>query len=575
MSRIIECHVNDEYILGSGVPIGAAGSHDDVALRLIFNEMWDGLNIVATFKDALAESETVIQLMPSMLEEGDSRTYLIWIPGGAKTYAGRVKLTLSGYSVYAVEENGTRIYKKDSLTNTATAFFRVLESDAAIVKDDEDSETTYREIVQAELNEMGKDMEAWERRVLEVEAAEETRDTAEAQRQINEFGNVGYRWNDERTAVVDENGNIIEDNSLTGRVGAELERKAAENKRKSNENKRIEAEGEFIKRSGRVYAEFIRQQKEIERDENEVARLKAEGSADENSEYYGGRALAEAERQGKEEERKKFYETAFVGKKNIYPCAGVFNAEWDTATNYNLANARAATTFGFDNRIVNNEDDLKATYVYQKVFPNDFIPLPSYDDYGESTWGRHSFLAGGKNVLTAYSGVGLGENNVICGHQAAAIGYALRAYSAMQCVVGKCNIPDIPNGNNSGNRGKYAFIVGNGTTSEPSNAFAVRWTGEAELSDGKTIEEHINEAIEKLINGAPGTMDTFAEIAALIGSEGKEATILGDIANNASNIANNATRISTAEALIEEHTKEIENLQAKLDNLVSAEGVSF
>lgn len=176
MSRIIECHVNDEYILGSGVPIGAAGSHDDVALRLIFNEMWDGLNIVATFKDALAESETVIQFMPSMLEEGDSRTYLIWIPGGAKKYAGRVKLTLSGYSVYAVEENGTRIYKKDSLTNTATAFFRVLESDAAIVKDDEDSEATYKEIVQAELNAFGEQMTALEGKIDEFEEAEGARE---------------------------------------------------------------------------------------------------------------------------------------------------------------------------------------------------------------------------------------------------------------------------------------------------------------------------------------------------------------------------------------------------------------
>lgn len=188
MSKIIECQVNDEYILGSGVVIGAAGSHDDVYLRLIFNEMWDGLNIVATFKDALAESETVIPLMSSMLEEGDTRTYLIGIPGGAKKYAGRAKLTLSGYSVYAVEENGTRIYKKDSLTNTATAFFRVLESDAAIVKDDEDSEPTYKEIVQVELNTfyermtgLESEMDEWEKNLGDAEDAREVAESLRAE----------------------------------------------------------------------------------------------------------------------------------------------------------------------------------------------------------------------------------------------------------------------------------------------------------------------------------------------------------------------------------------------------------
>lgn len=569
MSRIIECHVNDEYILGSGVPIGAAGSHDDVALRLIFNEMWDGLNIVATFKDALAKSETVIQLMPSMLEEGDSRTYLIWIPGGAKKYAGRVKLTLSGYSVYAVEENGTRIYKKDSLTNTATAFFRVLESDAAIVKDDEDSETTYKEIVQAELNAFDERMTAFEddidARADALENAENGyndddgnyvpgRVQAEKQRQINEFGAVGNKWNEDRTAVVDEKGNIIEDNNLTGRVGAELEREKAEATRKQNEK---------------------------EREENEVARLKAEGSVDEGSEYYGGRALAEKERRDNEEMRKKFYETAFVGKKNDYDGAGVFNTEYNDANGgYNLANARAATTFGFNNRIVNNETDLKATYSHQ-FFEDDYIPKEDLDPYksNESMWGRHSFLAGGNNVLTAYSGVGLGEVNKICGSRAVAIGFALRAYSAMQFICGKCNVPDYPldgqgkKCNDSSLKGKYVFIVGNGNSNNPSNAFAVDWDGNAYISEelyiGKvSLTTKINNAIEKLINGAPGTMDLFAEIAELIGSNDKASTILGDIAKN-------ANRISTAEALIEEHTKEIANLQAKLDNLVSAEGVSF
>ena len=53
--RIIECSVSDEYLLGGGVPIGAAGSHDDVVLRLGFGDAWAGLNIYATFTDALGQ----------------------------------------------------------------------------------------------------------------------------------------------------------------------------------------------------------------------------------------------------------------------------------------------------------------------------------------------------------------------------------------------------------------------------------------------------------------------------------------------------------------------------------------
>ena len=65
--RIIECQVNDEYVVGAGVPIGASGSHDDVILRLKFNDTWAGLYIYATFRDALGGHPTVVLLLPTML----------------------------------------------------------------------------------------------------------------------------------------------------------------------------------------------------------------------------------------------------------------------------------------------------------------------------------------------------------------------------------------------------------------------------------------------------------------------------------------------------------------------------
>ena len=39
--RIIQCQVTDEYVRGAGVVVGAAGSHNDVALRLVFGPMWE------------------------------------------------------------------------------------------------------------------------------------------------------------------------------------------------------------------------------------------------------------------------------------------------------------------------------------------------------------------------------------------------------------------------------------------------------------------------------------------------------------------------------------------------------
>ena len=123
MNKIIHCRVNDEYILDAGVPIGAAGSSNDVALSLDFNDMWVGLSIVATFISALGTHTTVVPLMPSMLENGAMMTYLVPIPPEAKSEEGRCKLTLSGYSVTRIGEDGNLQYVKASLTNTTTAFF--------------------------------------------------------------------------------------------------------------------------------------------------------------------------------------------------------------------------------------------------------------------------------------------------------------------------------------------------------------------------------------------------------------------------------------------------------------------
>jgi hypothetical protein len=157
MSRIIKCQVNDEYLLGSGVVIGAAGSHGDVILQLQFNDMWEGLSIMATFRDAMNENPVAIMLMPSMLVIGETRTYEVHVPAEAKRIAGRARLTLSGYSVYTINDDGAITPNVDSLTNTATAFFRVLESDSTIA-DDGSITPTIAQQLQAEITKMSTDL---------------------------------------------------------------------------------------------------------------------------------------------------------------------------------------------------------------------------------------------------------------------------------------------------------------------------------------------------------------------------------------------------------------------------------
>ena len=137
MSKIIECQVNDEYVLGSGVVVGAAGSYGDIYFKLKFNDTWTGLAIIATFKDALCTKTQVVMLMPSMLVGGEKNTYMVEIPAAALSLPGKARMTLTGYSTYSIGDDGRYDVFKDSQTNTATAFFRVLESDAAVPEDTE------------------------------------------------------------------------------------------------------------------------------------------------------------------------------------------------------------------------------------------------------------------------------------------------------------------------------------------------------------------------------------------------------------------------------------------------------
>ena len=68
--RIVNLQIKNEYIIGSGVSVGAVGSHDDVLMEMDFRGSfyWAGTTRRAIFSNALGESRTPIILGTYLLE---------------------------------------------------------------------------------------------------------------------------------------------------------------------------------------------------------------------------------------------------------------------------------------------------------------------------------------------------------------------------------------------------------------------------------------------------------------------------------------------------------------------------
>lgn len=149
--RYIPCTVTNEYLQGAGVVIGAEGSHNDVYLRLTFGAMWDGLAKYVTFRDALGENPTVVMLLPSMAVDDGGDTYDVPTPAEAKAHQGNAMVTICGYTVDADGK------QEETATLTATAYFRVLPADYAML-DDESITPTLAQQLQAEIEAQKSDI---------------------------------------------------------------------------------------------------------------------------------------------------------------------------------------------------------------------------------------------------------------------------------------------------------------------------------------------------------------------------------------------------------------------------------
>ena len=115
----ITLKVTSEHVDGAGVVAGAKNSQYSAILRVEFVN-WDGLTKYATFKNSKGENSVlVVFTLDTRVEEN---IYEIPIPPEAMTEEGMMIITFTGY-----EDNEGQL---GSLANTATAYLRVLPSDA-------------------------------------------------------------------------------------------------------------------------------------------------------------------------------------------------------------------------------------------------------------------------------------------------------------------------------------------------------------------------------------------------------------------------------------------------------------
>lgn len=170
--RIIEISVNDEYVVGSGVVIGAEGADESVILRVAFGDAWAGLNIYATFRDSKGESPTVELLMPSMrVLDATVIKYDVVVPPAATAHAGKMSVVFSGFAITAdnIYDAETGAYNKivyrDAVINTTNAYFRVLPSSFSALDAEDKPEATVFERLLAEINDFRVELDDVEKDV--------------------------------------------------------------------------------------------------------------------------------------------------------------------------------------------------------------------------------------------------------------------------------------------------------------------------------------------------------------------------------------------------------------------------
>ena len=99
MDRIIEVKINGNYLTKDNKNAGVVGEANATALRIEFDEGWDGYAKTITWIDARGENPTGVVLTYDKLESiaDSTRVYLTLIPGEVLTLAGEIMFAVDGY----------------------------------------------------------------------------------------------------------------------------------------------------------------------------------------------------------------------------------------------------------------------------------------------------------------------------------------------------------------------------------------------------------------------------------------------------------------------------------------------
>ena len=166
--RIILCEVDNEYfkVKKGGDVIGAAGSHDDVILRIRFGEHWAELSKRIVWFDALDENPVLTVLTPSMLVEGTTDTYDVPVPAEPKAMPGDCWMTIRGVTVADGVET--------SATATAEQVWRVLPS-----RWDPDASES-QDITPSQADQFEAQLDAMRQDIIDAAAAADAKEAAQA-----------------------------------------------------------------------------------------------------------------------------------------------------------------------------------------------------------------------------------------------------------------------------------------------------------------------------------------------------------------------------------------------------------
>lgn len=141
-AKYIPLTIENEYIKGANVVIGAAGSHNDVYLSITFGDMWADTIKRIVWLDANKANPTITYLTPAMLYDG---VYQVPVPATPKAIPGKMTMTVKGSTVSDDEEL--------TATLTAAAQFTVLESAwSDDAQEQEAIDPTIAEQLQAEID---------------------------------------------------------------------------------------------------------------------------------------------------------------------------------------------------------------------------------------------------------------------------------------------------------------------------------------------------------------------------------------------------------------------------------------